>query len=99
MARPRRYGSDAERQAAYRERLRLQSSPAPVEEFPPEEDFSPRVNVPQISEADYVEREVEITRRQIAGGLKDPDGKRLERAKSYATWRYRGFVAGEVEWL
>jgi hypothetical protein len=32
-------------------------------------------------------------------GLKDPDGKRFERAKAYASWRYKGYLCGEVSGL
>jgi|GEM_PF-6106904 len=49
-----------------------------------------------ISEQEYIDREVAETRRQMEAGLKDPDGKRIERTEAYAQWRYRSFLQGEV---
>jgi len=49
-----------------------------------------------ISEEEYVRGEVEATRLAIERGLKDHDGKRLDRAEAYARWRYAGYLAGEI---
>jgi hypothetical protein len=47
-----------------------------------------------VSEEDHVLRSAsEVV------GLKDPDGQRFERAKAYASWRYKGYLCGEVNGL
>jgi hypothetical protein len=56
----------------------------------------PVVRQAHVTEAEYVGAEALATRLQIARGLKDHDGKRVERAKAYARYRYRGFVVGEI---
>ena len=49
-----------------------------------------------LSEDAHVAAEALAAKLAIAGGLKDHDGKRVERAKRYARWRYRGWLAGEI---
>lgn len=51
---------------------------------------------PRLSEEQYVQQELAITAAQIRAGLKDPDGKRLQRSEEYARWVYRAFQRGEV---
>ncbi len=52
---------------------------------------------PALTREEYVEREVEVTRRRFAG-TGDLDG-RLRRSRDYALWRWDGVQAGEVESL
>jgi hypothetical protein len=52
-----------------------------------------------LSEDEYVDMEARHTRDAIQRGLKDPDGKRVERSEKYARWRYRGYQAGEIRSL
>ena len=52
-----------------------------------------------VSEDEYAAEEAEIARGLIAKGLKDTDGRRVERASNYARWRYRGWLAGEIRSL
>jgi hypothetical protein len=49
-----------------------------------------------LTEESYVAHQLAITRLQMQQGLKDPDGKRLERCEAYARWRWKGFHAGEI---
>jgi hypothetical protein len=49
------------------------------------------------SEEAYVAENVLATKLLISQGrVKDHDGKRVERARAYAKWRYRGYLAGEI---
>lgn len=52
-----------------------------------------------LSEDEFVAAEVAATRRAIARGLKDHDGKRVARAEAYARWRYAGYVEGMTRGL
>jgi hypothetical protein len=52
-----------------------------------------------VSEDEYAADEAEIAKHMIAHGVKDPDGKRVQRATNYARWRYRGWLAGEIRSL
>lgn len=109
MPQPKRYGSDAERQRAYRERQRLEAPAEPEQELPAELDELPlalgmlermRSGLPAyasgVSEEGYVAGELAVTSAQIIGGLKDHDRERLDRSEAYARWRFRGFVRGLV---
>jgi len=51
---------------------------------------------PGLTEQQYVDREVRVTKMLILEGLKDLDGQRLARCERYARWRYRAYLAGEV---
>jgi hypothetical protein len=56
----------------------------------------PVVREAHFSESAYIAQEILATKLLIKGGLKDPEGKRVERARAHARWRYRGFQAGEI---
>jgi hypothetical protein len=52
---------------------------------------------PSLSEQAHVDAEVLATRLMLKEyRLKDPDGKREERAAEHARWRYRGWSVGEI---
>ena len=72
----------------------LKDSPATVEW---DGKARPVVRVhPNLSEQAYVDQEVLATKLQIKAGLHDHDGKREDRARKYARWRYRGWQVGEI---
>jgi hypothetical protein len=56
----------------------------------------PIVRDAHLTESEYVGREALATKIAISQGLKDPDGKRVARAKAYARRRYRGWLVGEI---
>jgi hypothetical protein len=69
----------------------------PVEQVEWENHLWPVVRVhPSLSEEAYVAAEVLASRLLVQQGLKNPDGKREERVRHYASWRYRGWQAGEI---
>ena len=97
MGRPRKWESDAERKRAARQPI----SEVSLETLEAESLIESAMKSPTISKADYVTREVEITRRQMAAGaLKeatDTKGRgRLQRCEAYARWRWEAFHRGEV---
>jgi hypothetical protein len=49
-----------------------------------------------VTESEYVFKCKADTLVALASGLKDHDGKRVDRTEAYAKWRYRGFLAGEI---
>ena len=59
----------------------------------------PAVHTQYVTEDEYAEAEGRITQGLLDRGLKDPDGKRVERAVRYARWRYRGWLVGEIRSL
>jgi hypothetical protein len=61
-----------------------------------EDQLRPVVREARISEEAYVEAQREQTRLMMQRGVKDPDGKRMQRTEDYARWRYRGYQVGEV---
>lgn len=86
MGRPRKWESDAERKRASR------AGPVPSPEPEPPQRLDRRIP----TEEEYLGVEVLATKLAISRGLKDHDGQRVARARAYARFRYRGFLAGEV---
>ena len=71
-------------------------SSAPVSDDTNPEIEPQRPKNPGLTEQQYVDREVRVTKMLILEGLKDLDGQRLARCERYARWRYRAYLAGEV---
>jgi len=105
MARPRRYASRAEQQAAYRARQAEVDAAARAEQIAHDLELAAtRAEIERtgLTEEAYVAREVEVTRQQLAAGqLKDLDAEgnpldRLARSERYARWRWRGVQDGSI---
>lgn len=108
MARPRKWASESERVAAYRERKAAEADVDP--ELPvidvteePESVLGDRSALPGlVSLDDYVSegiRGAEIHFAQTnpnATASTTSLAEQIERAEQYARWRYQGFLAGEV---
>lgn len=103
MARPRRYETAAERQRAYRERQGTE----PESDTTAESERASRQAAGAPSEARspsaedlYVAHHLEQTKAYAASftSKEKREGlpQRLERAESYARWRFRAFHSGEV---
>jgi len=71
--------------------------PAHDQPTPTDEEYARARGIP--TEDEYVARELLVTKRLIAGGLKDTDGQRLRRSEEYLRWRYAAFLRGEVAGL
>ena len=68
--------------------------PAHDQPTPTDEEYARARGIP--TEDEYVAEQKRQTQLMIDRGLKDPDGQRMLRAISYAHWRYRAFLRGEV---
>lgn len=110
MARPRKWNSEAERVAAYRERKAQETDETlpSVDVNEPEAETTP-TGPPVLSSLPDLEAYVsdalymaELHHSQASpnatGSTKELAGA-LERAESYARWRYAGVLAGEVNGL
>lgn len=109
MARPRQYATAAERQAAYRERKAL----ADVDATLPERDLAepepipppPTVPPPRLSLDQYVDEAIigaelhHAATSSLATLSTVTLAEQIERAESYARWRYAGYLDGSVNGL
>ena len=109
MPAERRYKTNAERQRAYRERKQGVNSgempPEPDEAGPPTEPSSSPVLPPMPNLDSYVADAVyaaELHHSQASPGANMSTktlAEAIERAESYARWRYQGVLDGEVNGL